>query len=99
MSSCCFPDPNEIEDQDQNQEEFPSIVEQGKNLSKTAVDIIRETLQGQSLFADSFEQQRRFDICQACEHFFAPQARCKMCGCFMKKKVEFSATKCPADKW
>jgi hypothetical protein len=82
-----------------NDNQMPSLPQQGINLTSTVADIIRETLQGNNLFASEFEQQRRYDICQVCEYFYAPQAKCKKCGCFMKKKVEFNATKCPIGKW
>lgn len=84
---------------DNNQNEMPSLAQQGLNLSKTAIDIIKETLKGQEIFSSDFEKKRRYDICQACPYFFAPHSKCKKCGCNMKKKVEFNATKCPIGKW
>lgn len=90
MSSCC--NMNESN-------EMPSLPEQGINLSKTALDILRETLKGNDLYVSEFEKQQRYDMCQACDYFYAPQSRCKKCGCFMKKKVEFTASKCPIGKW
>lgn len=79
--------------------EMPSLPQQGINLSRAVFDILQETLKGGDLLVSEFESQRRYDICQACEHFYAQQERCKKCGCFMKKKVEFTASKCPVDKW
>jgi len=83
----------------QDSNEMPSLPEQGLNLSKAVLDIIQETIKGNNLTVDDFEKQRRYDICQVCEYFFEPQSRCKKCGCFMKKKVEFTASKCPVGKW
>jgi predicted Zn-ribbon and HTH transcriptional regulator len=78
---------------------MPSISQQGINFSKTVFDIIQDTIKGNDLLVDNFEKQRRYNICEVCEYFFQPQARCKKCGCFMEKKVEFRAAKCPMNKW
>ena len=79
--------------------EMPSLPEQGVNLSKAIFDIFQETLKGNDILVDKFESKRRYDICQVCEHFHNMQKRCKKCGCYMEKKVEFTASKCPIDKW
>lgn len=41
--------------------------------------------------------QHRWDTCTKCEHFTG--TRCKLCGCFMKKKVGLPSSQCPAGKW
>jgi hypothetical protein len=40
----------------------------------------------------------RYDICKACPNL-TDEARCTECGCFMKKKVNLSASSCPIGKW
>lgn len=82
-----------------NEDNFPSLGEQGKNLAELVQKMMANVANGESLFVDEFEQQRRFDICQACEHFASAQKRCRKCGCFMKNKVTFKASKCPVGKW
>ena len=41
--------------------------------------------------------QQRWDTCNTCEHFTG--TRCKLCGCFMKKKVGLLSSTCPTNKW
>jgi hypothetical protein len=41
----------------------------------------------------------RYDICNSCEHFFAPTSQCKKCGCFMQAKTYLPFTECPVGKW
>ena len=78
---------------------FPSLGEQGKNLSDLVKKIMKDAVEGEELFASEFEQQRRFDICQVCEHFVSGPKRCRKCGCFMKNKVVFKSSSCPVNKW
>jgi rRNA maturation endonuclease Nob1 len=47
----------------------------------------------------SDEIDARWDMCQACEHFFRPTGTCKKCGCFMKLKTKLKAATCPVGKW
>ena len=47
----------------------------------------------------SDEIDTRWDMCQACEHFFKPTGTCKECGCFMKLKTKLKAATCPVGKW
>ena len=82
-----------------NDNQFPSLGEQGKNLSELVQKIISDASEGQDLFASEFEQQRRYDICQVCEYFVSRSNRCFKCGCFMKTKVTFNASECPVNKW
>jgi len=80
-------------------QEFPSLPEQGRNFVNMLRDIGMDTLKGKELFVSDFEQQRRYDMCQACESFDRVRKRCKECGCFMKQKTAFSASECPLKKW
>lgn len=45
------------------------------------------------------EANKRFDICQGCEHFIKMTGQCKKCGCFMKAKTTLAAATCPVGKW
>jgi recombinational DNA repair protein RecR len=82
-----------------NKEEFPSLPEQGKNIADLLAKAIRDAVEGNELFASEFEQQRRYNICEVCEHFSERQQRCKLCGCFLKNKVTFKSASCPIQKW
>lgn len=83
----------------ENKEQFPSLSEQGKNLMDLIGQIASDGVIGKQIFASEFEQQRRYDICQVCEHFESRAKRCKKCGCFMKNKVTFQSAECPIKKW
>ena len=83
----------------QDSNDFPSLGEQGKNLTELVRKMMADVANGEDLFVSDFEQQRRFDMCQVCEHFVSGQKRCKKCGCFMKNKVVFKASECPVGKW
>jgi predicted Zn-ribbon and HTH transcriptional regulator len=83
----------------ESKNEFPSFGEQGKNLTELVRKMMDDVAKGENLFVDDFEQQRRYDMCQVCEHFVSGPKRCKKCGCFMKNKVVFKASQCPVGKW
>ena len=42
---------------------------------------------------------RRFSMCQDCEHFISATSQCKECGCFMKVKTKVATARCPVGKW
>ena len=42
---------------------------------------------------------RRFSICQGCEHFISSTNRCKICKCFLRLKTKLSNFQCPVGKW
>ena len=42
---------------------------------------------------------KRFSMCQDCEHFIKPTSQCKECGCFMKVKTKLATARCPIGKW
>jgi len=41
----------------------------------------------------------RFEICKACPELQKETNQCKVCGCFMVKKVKVSGASCPLNKW
>ena len=85
--------------QENNTNEFPSWMDQAKNLSELTQKILKDVAEGDNLFVDDFEQQRRLDICNACEYYHHHRSRCKKCGCYMKHKVTFKSSECPVEKW
>ncbi len=42
---------------------------------------------------------KRFSMCQDCEHFINITSQCKKCGCFMKVKTKLATSRCPVGKW
>ena len=48
---------------------------------------------------DSAIIDKRFSICQGCDHFIKATSQCKKCGCFMKVKTRISTARCPVGKW
>ena len=92
-------------------EEFPSIAEQGKNLSKFVVEVVKSVVPKTTedseeddslkklIFATSEQQKERMDICLKCPHFSSAQRRCKQCGCWLDHKVKFRISECPIHKW
>lgn len=56
-------------------------------------------LNPQSKPATDEEAERRYNICQSCEHFYDLTKQCKQCGCFMFAKTKLNAAKCPLGRW
>ena len=42
---------------------------------------------------------KRFSMCQGCEHFISTTSQCKKCLCFMKVKTKLVTSRCPIGKW
>ena len=90
---------------DNNKEEqFPSIKEQGKNLAKFTIQVVKDSVvdigSGPSnIFASNELKEERMNICKKCEHYSARQVRCKECGCWLVQKIKFTNSKCPIDRW
>ena len=82
-----------------NSDQFPSFSEQAKNTGLLIADVIKDAIQNHQIFASDLEKKRRYDLCQACEHFQSDEKRCKKCGCYMEHKVTFTAAQCPVNKW
>lgn len=43
--------------------------------------------------------EARLKICHGCDKFNRSLSQCKSCGCIMKMKARFRASKCPEGKW
>jgi hypothetical protein len=81
------------------EQQYPSIPDQAKNIVNLVQDAITDVLKGNQLFVSEEEQNRRMGICNQCEYFSQEDIRCKQCGCFLKQKVSFTASKCPINRW
>ena len=82
-----------------DKKDMPGLAEQGRNLVDLMKDVGGDIFAGQDIFVDQLEQQRRYDICQACPSFEHSRKRCRECGCFMMNKTALRAAKCPLKKW
>ena len=85
--------------QNDENKEMPGLAEQGRNLVNLLKDVGEDVFAGQKIFVEQLEQQRRYDICQACPSFEHSRKRCRECGCFMMNKTALRASKCPLKKW
>ena len=79
--------------------DFPSLADQGKNMTELLAKFVESQMEGNQIFAPVKEQKRRYDMCQVCEHFVKHAKRCRKCGCYMKHKVKLEVSECPIHKW
>ena len=88
-----------------SKEEFPSIGEQGKNLAKFTVKVVKDVVINTGsdneggVFVSDAKNKERWDICKVCEHYSVRQQRCKKCGCYLEYKIKFDISECPIHKW
>jgi len=82
-------------------QKYPSLFEQGKNLSKFALDLIKhiKSTDGKNLIVDDDTYNKRMSICEKCEKYDPEQIRCTECGCFLEMKASFMLDSCPLEKW
>lgn len=80
--------------------EYPSLLQQGKNLSQFTWRLIHYLHQnaGNLHVSDSIFNER-MSLCQSCEHFDQSQTRCTQCGCFLNVKAKMMFEECPVGKW
>jgi hypothetical protein len=84
---------------EKKEQEFPSLIEQGKNLAKSATEVIKTSIKGTPLFAPHEVQKERWDICNQCEFINKELNRCTACGCNLNMKISYSGVSCPKEKW
>lgn len=83
-------------------QEYPSLIQQGKNLAKFSWDLIKYLQQEKnfmSLFVDDDVYERRIDLCKACDKYDPEEHRCRECGCFLEQKARIILDSCPLSKW
>ena len=83
----------------EQEQQYPSLPQQGKNLSDAIARSFKDLLEGEDIMVGKFEQRRRYDICQACKHFNGKHNRCMECGCYLNVKTKFKSEECPIKKW
>jgi len=83
------------------EKKYPSLIEQGKNLSKFTLDVIKHlnNTEGKNLFADDNLFNERMEICKKCDKYDSEQQRCFECGCFLETKARIILDSCPLNKW
>ena len=88
-----------------NGEEFPSLPEQGKNLAKFTMKVVKNVVDISNdvnttkLLLPEEEWKERLDVCKKCDYYSVRQNRCRQCGCYLGTKVKFGASTCPIGKW
>jgi len=88
--------------EDQN---YPSLIEQGKNLAKFSWKLIKylqESTDGEenkNLIVSEKLYNERIEICKSCPKFDKNQDRCIECGCYLPVKAKFIIDDCPLNKW
>ena len=82
-------------------EEFPSLPEQGKNLLKSAYDILKGKIEdpSQPVLVNDDAYNARLEICMECDKLTSDTQMCKLCGCYMKIKAKVTHAHCPEHKW
>lgn len=79
--------------------DYPSLPEQGANLSKFIFEIMKKTMRGDALLVSAEVQKERLEVCKGCEYYDPEQLRCRHCGCFLEQKVKWALDSCPIEKW
>lgn len=84
---------------DENQ--YPSLVDQGKNLAKFSWELINyiHKNQGNSLVVSDETYAERVSICKGCDKYNDLESRCRECGCFVPAKAKIILDSCPLKKW
>jgi hypothetical protein len=65
---------------------------------KAAADTAKRLLSNPQVVSAEVKNAR-LATCSACEHFNAPTKQCRLCGCYMTVKTQFSNMRCPEGRW
>lgn len=79
--------------------EYPSILEQAKNLAKAGLKAGKAVLVGKRLFVSKEIKAERQTICDTCEFYDIASSRCSKCGCSTEIKLSLATESCPIEKW
>lgn len=84
----------------EEQQDYPSLAQQGKNLAKFGLDLILHTIKtGNSMLVNDAIFEQRMAICRSCDKYDESQQRCRECGCFLPAKARGILDSCPLRKW
>lgn len=85
----------EVIPKDEAPKEYPSMVQQGKNLLSSAARFIRSGFE----LTNEEEYNKRINICEQCPLLDKAAGRCRECGCFVRTKAKLKSDHCPLGKW
>lgn len=80
-------------------EEFPTVTQQAKNLTKLLGKVAQQAIEGEQVLASDTDRTERLLICHSCEFYHRRTKRCKQCGCHIPAKIKLQASECPIKKW
>lgn len=82
-------------------QDYPSLLQQGKNLAKFSWDLISHIQKNQDkfLFVSEETYKERMMTCRGCDKYDEFENRCKECGCFLPAKAKVILDSCPLGKW
>ncbi len=81
------------------EKQYPSLVEQGKNLAGFSFELVKQAIRGGALVVSDKVQNERMEICKSCEKYDESENRCMQCGCWLEPKTKFALDSCPLGKW
>ena len=82
------------------QQNYPSLAQQGKNLAKFGWDLIQHTMRTSgNMFVNDAVYEERMTICRSCDKYDEQQQRCRECGCYLPGKARMILDSCPLQKW
>ena len=83
------------------EQKYPSLTEQGKNLASFAWELVNYMHQNKDgvLFASEEVAKERLKTCAQCDKFEASESRCRECGCYIPVKSKLILDSCPLNKW
>lgn len=84
--------------------QYPPLIQQGKNLAKFSLELINylrnnDNDENTSLMVSDDVYRKRLETCKNCDKFDKSQDRCRECGCFVPAKAKFVLDSCPLNKW
>jgi len=84
-----------------DENKYPSLLQQGKNLAEFAWELINyvENNQSKMLFVSDEVYKHRITTCKNCDKYDELENRCKECGCYVPVKAKIILDSCPLEKW
>lgn len=85
----------------ENDQNYPSLVQQGKNLAKFSWDLIKYIQQNHNsvLVVSEEVYKERIMTCRGCDKYDELENRCRECGCYLPAKAKVILDSCPLGKW
>lgn len=67
------------------------------NAASATMRVVKQVVNGSTIFATSELTAFRRSICDGCE--YKESLRCKACGCFIEAKTKLVTESCPKGAW